>query len=213
MAPPPPPSSLPSIQPSPPLSSSLANLGASNLSVHSEFDPSSNKHSILESRVLDHVETRHNALMHDSSQSLAARSACEVGSLAGDGSSFDESMRLDLPPPPLKPTEEKTVQNIEALCEDIAKNGPDVEVITIQNESRNPEFGFLFGGEPGSEAAIAHEYFQWLKKKCILAYKVQEDKRESALRPLTNDSLSRPNHIMASVSCTSPADSDMEMEG
>lgn len=219
MAPPPPPSSMPPIPPSPPLSSSLANLGDSNLSVHSDFDPSSIKHSSLE-RVLDHVDgdvaskdARHNALMHDGSQSLAARSSCEVGSLAGDGSSFDGSMRLDLPPSPPKPIEEKTVQKIEALCQDIAKNGPNVEVITFQNESRNPEFGFLFGGEPGSEAAIAHEYFQWLKRKCILAYKVHEDKRESALRPFTNESSSQPNYFMASAGCTSPADSDMEMEG
>lgn len=215
MAPPPPP-----IQPSPPLSSSLANPGAASLSVHSDFCSSSKKHSTLELGVLDHVEidvdstdARDNAQMHDGFQNLDARSACEIGPLAGDGSSFDGSISLNLPPPPPKPTEEKTVQKIEALCQDIAKHGPKVEVATIQNESRNPEFGFLFGGEPESEATIAHEYFQWLKKRCILAYKMHGDKRESALRSLTNDSSSQPNYLIASAGCTSPSDSDMEMEG
>lgn len=214
VAPPPP------IQPSPPLSSSLANPGAAIFSVHSDFGSSSKKHSTSELGVLGHVErdvdsrdARDNAQMHDGSQNLDARSACEIGPLAGDESSFDGSISLNLPPPPPKPTEEKTVQKIEALCQDIAKHGPEVEVATIQNESRNPEFGFLFGGEPESEATIAHEYFQWLKKKCILAYNMHGDKRESALRSLTNDSSSQPNYLIASAGCTSPSDSDMEMEG
>ncbi|XP_048328942.2 uncharacterized protein LOC107419036 isoform X1 [Ziziphus jujuba] len=143
---PPPPSSSPPIPPSPPLaasplaSSSSANPGASNLSDHSDLSSSYNKHSISELRVVDHVDrgialkdVRLNALVHDGSQNLDARSVCEVGSVAGDG--FDGTARLNLPPPPPKITE--------------------------------------FKGD---------------------------------------DFSSQPNHLMVSAGCTSPADSDMEME-
>ena len=47
---------------------------------------------------------------------------------------------------------------------------PNILIFSI----KNPEFAFLFGGESGSEAAIAHEYFLWMKKKCVLEYQIPE---------------------------------------
>ncbi|XP_050220792.1 uncharacterized protein LOC126671121 isoform X2 [Mercurialis annua] len=66
--------------------------------------------------------------------------------------------------PPPKPAEE-TVQKIEELCQLIAKNGSSYEDMVRQQETKNPSFKFLFGGELGSEAAVGHEYFLWMKKK------------------------------------------------
>lgn len=85
--------------------------------------------------------------------------------------------------------------------------------MTYQSEAKNPEFTFLYGGEPGSEAAIAHKYFLWMKKKCILECKMHEGKSVSTLRPLKNESSVQSDHLMVEARCNSPSDSDMEMEG
>ncbi|KAL4566467.1 hypothetical protein LXL04_030582 [Taraxacum kok-saghyz] len=88
--------------------------------------------------------------------SVADMSNDILNSIAGSENS-------NIPPP--KPTDEKTVRKIELLCQYIAKNGNEFEYMTCQKEVDNPEFAFLFGGPPGSEAAISHEYFKWMKKK------------------------------------------------
>lgn len=99
----------------------------------------------------------------------------------------------DIPPPPPPPRDEKTVKKIEVLCQYIAKNGDKFEHMTCQKEIGNPEFEFLFGGVPGSQAAISHEYFKWMKKICISS---------KLLEPERNRDLSH-----------SPTGSDMDMEG
>lgn len=99
----------------------------------------------------------------------------------------------DIPPPPRRPSDEKTVRKIEVLCQYIAKNGHEFEDMTRKKEVGNPEFEFLFGGEPGSEAEISHEYFKWMKKKCA----------SNELRP--------DDTLHADIS-HSPAGSDMDME-
>ncbi|KAJ4831847.1 hypothetical protein Tsubulata_017513 [Turnera subulata] len=113
------------------------------------------------------------------------------------------SVDLDVPPlPPPKPAEEKTVQKIEELCRLIAQNGASYEDITRQRELKNPEFQFLFGGEPGSEAAVAYEYFMWMKK-------------QRGLPPTslgTESSVQEAGHSTSFAGRHSPADSDMEME-
>ncbi|XP_027359624.1 uncharacterized protein LOC113868341 isoform X2 [Abrus precatorius] len=124
-----------------------------------------------------------------------------------DGGSYREvavaARDEDLLPP--KPTEEKTVKKIEALCQLIAANGADVEDKTRRDEFRNPEYAFLFGGDPGSEAAISHTYFLWMKKKYNLDTEWHEKKRES---PMVDSSGKQYHMHVATVS----ADSDMEME-
>ncbi|MED6196808.1 hypothetical protein PIB30_050780 [Stylosanthes scabra] len=118
-----------------------------------------------------------------------------------------DSGNLD-PPQPL-PSEEKSVKKIEALCQLIAENGPDIEDKIRREEFQNPEYQFLFGGEPGTEAAISHAYFLWMKKKCNLEDRWHEKKIESQLRPLSVDSTGPPYHLHIA---TESADSDMEME-
>lgn len=126
---------------------------------------------------------------------------------------FDGSLIQEGSPSPPKPTEEKVVQKIEYLCQLIAKNGPDYEDMVRQNESGNPEFEFLFAGDPGSDAEIAHEYFLWTKKKCMLACKLNEKRSESPLRTSGTDSSLQSNHLEVASRTYSPPDSDMEMEG
>lgn len=137
----------------------------------------------------------------------------EGGSLPRNVSPPAANEMLNLPPSPLKPTDAKTVKRIEDLCQLIAKNGPGIEDVTRQNEHGNPEYEFLLGGEPGSEAAIGHEYFLWLKKKCLRTHKSHEGQREPALMALRVDSLTKQEPLMASAGCTLTDDSDMEMEG
>ncbi|KAI4335891.1 hypothetical protein L6164_014489 [Bauhinia variegata] len=145
----------------------------------------------------------------------SAAGSCELGSITAlplVSPSPPSLATSDLPPPPSQPTETNTVQRIKTLCQLIAENGPHFEDKTRQVESGNPDYAFLFGGDPGSEAAISHEYFLWMKKKCILEHRWHDRKSESQLRPLAVDS-SRPQgalnfareHNLAS-------DSDMEME-
>ncbi|KAM3703424.1 hypothetical protein ACJW31_04G094900 [Castanea mollissima] len=188
MVPPPPPSSPPPIPPSPPpLTSSLTSSSTPN-------------------------KVRHDTPAQDGYLNHEGGSGFEVGPLAGDGVSSSGSAILDFPPPPPKPTEEKVVQNIEGLCQLIAKNGNGIEDLTRHKEARNPEFAFLFGGESGSEAAIAHKYFLWMKKKCVLAYKIPEGQGVSPSRTLKIESSMQSEHLNVGAGCDSPSDSDMEME-
>ena len=116
-----------------------------------------------------------------------------------------------LPPSPPKPKDDRIVKKIEVLCQLIADNGPSFEDTTRQKEFGNPEFDFLFGGEPGSESAIAHEYFLRMKMKYSLASKNIEITEKSPLRYLRIEPQSE--NLTASAASLSPANSDMEMEG
>ncbi|KAJ0967786.1 hypothetical protein J5N97_024703 [Dioscorea zingiberensis] len=103
------------------------------------------------------------------------------------------------PSTPPKPTDTETVKIIEVLCQFIAKVGPSFEIEAREKEVNNPRFSFLFGGVPGSAAAIGHEYFQWMKRKyCTKA----SDEQVSALH--SDNSLNEEAIL--------PADSDMDME-
>ncbi|KAL8244152.1 hypothetical protein R6Q59_010410 [Mikania micrantha] len=108
-------------------------------------------------------------------------------------------------PPPL-PRDEKTVRKIEVLCQYIAKNGQKFEEITCQKEAGNPDFEFLFGGAPGSDAAISHEYFKWMKRKCCSSELLEGGhNRDLPLKPVVVGMLHEDiSH--------SPAGSDMDME-
>lgn len=71
-----------------------------------------------------------------------------------------------LPTPPQKPIDDEVVRNIEVLSQFVAKNGPQFENMARDKQAGNPKFSFLFGGEPGSDAAIGQDYFHWFKMKC-----------------------------------------------
>ncbi|KAL2935424.1 Zinc finger CCCH domain-containing protein 55 [Bienertia sinuspersici] len=121
---------------------------------------------------------------------------------------------LDLPPPPPKPADENIVRNIEVLCQFIAKNGPEFEEMARKNESENAAFNFLVGGDPGSEASCAREYFLWMKRKCGLENGSQKDQGQKDLSQSHVDvEPSTTLNSLANVGrAHSPTDSDVDME-
>ncbi|KAJ0106198.1 hypothetical protein Patl1_18920 [Pistacia atlantica] len=204
-----PPSSPPPVPPSPPSStsplSSMHHQVGSNLTSFNE--PSSSKLS-TSSSVGKNLATNEGKHVRDVTNSGYIN---QEGSLVGDSSSLGGHVIFDLPPPPPIPPEGKVVQKIEELCKLIAKNGLGYEDFVRRNESGNSEFQFLFAGDPGSEAAIAHEYYLWMKKKYILFGKLNEEKIDSRLKPLVPFS-SQTDSLVVAPGSISPADSDMEME-
>lgn len=208
---PPPPSSPPPIQPSPPSStspllSSMHHPVGSNLTNVHEASGTKFSTSSFVGRNLATNEGKH---VGDVTTSEYIK---QEGSLVGDSSSLGGHVILDLPPPPTVPREGKVVQKIEEVCKLIAKNGLRYEDMICQNESGNPEYQFLFAGDPGSEAAIAHEYYMWMKKKNNLVGKLNGEKMDSRLKPLVSFS-SQADSLVVAPGSISPADSDMEMEG
>ncbi|TKY73292.1 Zinc finger CCCH domain-containing protein 55 [Spatholobus suberectus] len=198
VAPPPLPSSPPPVLPAPPPLTPPITSASSNAACANE--PNSVKVSGLESKAVDSVGgvvASHPSgvvPVHDSDSNWDGVSCREVA-----GADRDE----DLPPP--KPTEEKTMKNIEALCHLISEKGADIEDKIRQDEFQNPEYAFLFGGDPGTEAAISHTYFLWMKKKYNLDTGWHEKKRQSEI---VYSSGKQYHPHVATVS----ADSDMEME-
>lgn len=137
----------------------------------------------------------------DGSLLLEGRSGSDVNCPGKDVSSL-KKIAASYDPCPPKPKEERIVQKIEDFCQLIAKDGSSYEEMARLKEYENPEFKFLFGGEPESEAAIAHEYFLWKKKQSLLA--CESDRIQPAMST---------NRSMVTTEPHSPADSDMEMEG
>ncbi|XP_052179602.1 uncharacterized protein LOC127792953 isoform X2 [Diospyros lotus] len=226
LSPPPPPSSPPPIPPSPPPPTSphppvgtlpaTALHTASDLSHNSESVPTSNQSGfeVVASDSVDKVgvsiETRDDAPMFAECKTPEPMTSCDVGSPMKNLSTV-KGIKLDLPPPP-KPAEEKIVQKIEVLCRFIAKNGPSFEDMARQKEFANPEFEFLFGGEPGSKAAVAHSYFEWMKKKCISDHDFQHELGNSVVRSPDIDTSTQTKFLKDAVVSHSPSDSDMDME-
>lgn len=137
----------------------------------------------------------------------------QVSSVVGSGCMVDGTRAQDVPVAPPKPTEQKVIQKIEILCQFIAKNGPGFEDMARIRESKNPEFKFLFGGEPGSEAAIAHDYFRWLKKKHCSTARLPEGENHVPSQHSENCSLKQTERLTLAAIADACADSDMEMEG
>ncbi|GAV75315.1 hypothetical protein CFOL_v3_18794 [Cephalotus follicularis] len=213
--PPPPPSSPPPIPPSPPPTSSMLALNASYMSGCADPDSISNKDFGSKLRTPDFVvkavaltQDEHNEPVHEGSLKRECESSFETASLVGYGSSSKERVTMDLLPPPSKAIEAKVIQKIEFFCQSIAKNGPDCEDIARRNEFGNPEYDFLFGGQPGSDAATAQEYFLWLRKKYMLACKKDEGISDSTMQLLAIESSKQS----AAIEPRSPAGSDMDME-
>lgn len=217
---PPLPSSPPRSSPLPPSSpppTSLSTLSNSRTSIPIPKASESAYHPEIGSGV-----NNSSALETSASGSLGGVSALYlVGDAVRDGelgsktiSAQGENLISDLPPPPLMPADDKTVHRIEVLCQFIAKNGPEFEKMTCQKESGNPEFKFLFGGEPGSEAAAAHEYFLWTKRKYLLGSRSVEYQGNHDFSSGPSGGSSYQLNIMSNVGLpNSPGDSDMDMEG
>lgn len=148
-------------------------------------------------------------------ESEVISSDSQIGNMqSNDNCSNRRDAKQDLPPPPPKPKDEKIVQNIDVLCRFISKNGPDFENMACQKEANNPEFKFLFGGESGSDAAIAHEYFSWMKTKYALERKLSEghEQNDFSVASFERESLNSHDSLTGKDEVHSPADSDMDME-
>lgn len=130
------------------------------------------------------------------------------------GLSAKDSVVVDLPPPPPKPAEDATVQRIEVLCQFICKNGSYFEDMVRQKEFKNPKFEFLLGGEPGSEAAVAHRYFLWMKRKYNLDCESLEghEQSNSFSRPSDFETPRQANRTTDVFELHSLCDSDVDME-
>ncbi|KAL2340657.1 hypothetical protein Fmac_008597 [Flemingia macrophylla] len=198
IVPPPLPSSPPPVLPAPPPPIPPIASASSNATL--DDDPNFMKASSMESQALnlvDEVEASHSSgvvPVRGPDSNLDGASCREVA-----GADRDK----DLPPP--KPTEEKTLQKMEALCQLIAEKGADIEDRIRQDEFQNREYAFLFGGGPGTEEAISHTYFMWMKKKYNLDTGLHEKKGQSEIEYSSNKQYQL--HV-----ATVNTDSDMEME-
>ncbi|KAF8399611.1 hypothetical protein HHK36_015480 [Tetracentron sinense] len=235
--PPPPPSSPPPLPPSPPslaspmlldssarssqITSSMPLDVAADLSHRLESGIGSNK--LFDSakmttdsvgKLVARVQTTDDVPACDDYRNGEDGTSYEIDSLVEDELSSKPQAFLDRHAPPPKPAEEKVVRKIEVLCEFIAKNGSDFEDMARVKESGNPEFAFLFGGESGSEAAIAHEYFMWMKRKCRLESRLhnRSEQSDSSLKQWEIDPSMQPSSFLDEGASHSPADSDMDME-
>ena len=217
--PPPPPSSpLPILRSPPPststgFSSSKPVQNTSNLPCNLGSDESKLGASGSVEEVVAPNQVKHNLIADNGSLNMGGGNGCDMGSLIGEEFSLQEGLTVDLSCTPPKPTDENVIERIEALCQGIAKNGTDYEDMVRKNESGKPEYAFLYGGEPESEAAIAHDFFQWMKKRSILACKFDEQQGDSSLRSSENESSEQPCHLVIAAASHSRDDSDMEMEG
>ncbi|XP_042501500.1 fibrous sheath CABYR-binding protein-like [Macadamia integrifolia] len=215
-SPPPIPSSPPPSPPKPSeLSSNLALDAVSAMPHHSESGLVCDKPITSAEKLIDDVDrllvpaqSREDVPVHVDFQNIKGRKA-KMESLGEDGFSSEGEATLELhpsPPPPNLPAE--VVRKIRVLCQFIAKVGPEFEDIARKKELGNPEYAFLFGGEPESEAAIAHDYFQWVKNKSLLGSKWQSNSS-----PKTREIKSSPKPcFLTDDGASSPANSDMDME-
>ncbi|KAL3529662.1 hypothetical protein ACH5RR_008984 [Cinchona calisaya] len=220
--PPLPPPPLPSppgtapLSPSPPPSTSLSTFSKSHIPIPIPAASGSAYYPEIGSRVNEssHLETSASGSLGGVSAPYLVGDAVPNGDGgAKTGSAQGENLISDLPPPPPKPADDRTVRSIQVLCQFIAKNGPEFENMTRRKEFENPEFKFLFGGESGSEAAVAHEYFLWSKRKHLLGFRSvgKQGSDDLSLTPLAGSS----SHLIIKKDVdvpNSPADSDMDME-
>ena len=209
----------PPILPSPPpststpFSSSKPVQNASNFPCNLDSDGSKLSASGSVDEVASSIQVKNNLVADNGSLNMGGGNGCGMGSLIGDKLSLQEGLTMDLSSTPPKPTDKNVIEKIEALCHCIAKNGPGYEDMVRKNEFGNPEYSFLYGGEPGSEAAIAHDFFSWIKMKSILACKSDKQQGHSSLRPSENKPSEQPCHLVIAAASHWPDDSDMEMEG
>nr|XP_009386491.1 PREDICTED: uncharacterized protein LOC103973599 isoform X1 [Musa acuminata subsp. malaccensis] len=201
--PPPPPSSPPPIPPSPPPVAFpfMDNAVVSN-AITTQGDLQ--EHVAVDAKVSP-AQTVDLEFVHGTFPTVEAFSAEKKISWTGESS-------RELPSPPPKPIEQ-VVRNIEVLCQFIAKIGPKFENMAREKEVGNPRFAFLYGGQPGSDAAIGYEYFQWMKKKCCLQMEQSKEPEKicASFKP-SEEAFSESVYAHSEAAISSPASSDMDME-
>ncbi|XP_008785609.2 uncharacterized protein LOC103704197 isoform X1 [Phoenix dactylifera] len=203
--PPPPPASPPPVPPSPtPPAPPMVELPAvpEAPSVDSGADGT---------RSFEHVTTDDPVTPARSGENAPVTGSSHIGEVDDAGKKVplvEREVTGDLPPPPPKPVEEEVVRNIEVLCQFIAKVGPEFENLACTKEAGNPKFAFLFGGAPGSAAAVGYEYFQWVKRK----YRFEMESHKDPERPSEMENSLQSGNLENEVAVSSPSASDMDME-
>ncbi|KAK9117728.1 hypothetical protein Sjap_016675 [Stephania japonica] len=223
--PPPPPSSPPPIPTSPPPPTSSPSTSAeyhaklsvvpleAATSMSSQLKLDSGTNEVCDSKEQD-LESVTEAVQVSGTDHLAtvdSKATCGMPILE-NVSSPKPHATLALPPP--KPADNKMVRRIEVLCQFIARNGSSFEDMARTKEENNPEYAFLFGGRPGTEASIANEYFHWFKRKCLVEANLNGEGDDSNLltKPSEIESSKHPDTFVVGGASPSPSDSDMDME-
>ncbi|XP_024373661.1 uncharacterized protein [Physcomitrium patens] len=111
--------------------------------------------------------------------------------------------------PPLAPQDSDMLKNIDILSGFVVKNGPQFEDMARHKQADDPKFAFLFGGVPGSEAAIGKAYYEWKKRSLIAAANLPAD---PFVQPRSNNEpeVFPPSPLPDTPH--SPHGSDMDME-
>ena len=99
---------------------------------------------------------------------------------------------------------------IDKVAEFSVKNGPSFEDKVRKEQRAAPQFAFLFGGPPNSEAAKGAAYFAWKKEQLLvrLTSQPRADDAQAKDEPATD----KPASPGANAA-VSPAHSDIDMEG
>ncbi len=110
--------------------------------------------------------------------------------------------------PPSMPRDPEMLKNIDLLSSFVVKNGPEFEQLARTKQIGDPKFGFLFGGEPDTDAAIGQRYYEWKKQALKASLQSQSGSGLHSERPSAQDA-----EKLTSDAPPSPVGSDMDMEG
>lgn len=115
---------------------------------------------------------------------------------------------------PQMPRDPEMLKNIDILSSFVVKNGSDFENLARQKQAGDPKFGFLFGGEPGSEAAIGRAYYEWKKNALLVTFRPQHSESQAPQLPQQSPQMGKAD-VFSPINGApvSPAGSDMDMEG
>jgi hypothetical protein len=106
------------------------------------------------------------------------------------------------------PRDPEMLKNIDLLSSFVVKNGPEFEQLARTKQIGDPKFGFLFGGEPDTDAAIGQRYYEWKKQALKASLQSQSGSGLHSERPSAQDA-----ENLTSDAPPSPVGSDMDMEG
>ncbi|CAK9883399.1 unnamed protein product [Sphagnum jensenii] len=109
--------------------------------------------------------------------------------------------------PPSMPRDPEMLKNIDLLSSFVVKNGPEFEQLARTKQIGDPKFGFLFGGEPDTDAAIGQRYYEWKKQALKASLQSQSGSGLHSERPSAEDA-----EKLTSDAPPSPVGSDMDME-
>ncbi len=120
---------------------------------------------------------------------------------------------LSMDNPPAMPRDAEMLKNIHVLSSFVVKNGPDFEQLARRKQVGDPKFGFLFGGDPDTDAAIGQRYYEWKKRALEAGLRVAAQASSGLLVSPVQPSAPPYAEKLTSDAPASPAGSDMDLEG